>query len=169
MRPGALLLALFALVWAATGISGIGNDAAVLAARLLALLVTAVVALLVLRADSTGTDRPRGVPEDWRRRFNLVSIIQFTVIGVAVAVLVMTGRPMLIPATVCLIVGAHFVPLARIFDQQLFAWTGAALCMVATVGYLTVVAVDGAAARAVVGVGAAVLLWGTAAWMALRG
>jgi hypothetical protein len=65
----------------------------------------------------------------------------------------------LIPAVICLIVGAHFFPLAHVFDQPQFGWTGTALCLVGAVGLVLVPAVGGEAARAVVGLSAAVTLW----------
>ena len=68
----------------------------------------------------------------------------------------------MIPAAVCAIVGVHFFPLARIFDESLYAWTGALLCAVSVGGMIGLAVVDGQASRAVVGLGAAAVLWATA-------
>ena len=77
---------------------------------------------------------------------------------------------MLIPPVVCLIVGAHFFPLARLFDQPQYWWTGASLSIVAAAGFITLAAGAGAeVSRVVVGLGAAITLWGTSLHVARRG
>jgi hypothetical protein len=70
----------------------------------------------------------------------------------------MLGQAPLIPAVVCAIVGVHFFPLARIFDERIYTWTGVLLCAVSVGGIVALAAVDGQASRAVVGLGAAAML-----------
>jgi hypothetical protein len=68
------------------------------------------------------------------------------------------------------VVGLHFFPLARLFDQWQYRWTAASLTVVAVVG--VVVAVAGSTdetVRVVVGAGAAVVLWLSSFHVAVRG
>ena len=56
---------------------------------------------------------------------------QAAAILAAVAALALSGRPTLVPAAVCLVVGLHVPPLSRLFDQPQFPWTGAGMCLLA--------------------------------------
>ncbi len=96
------MLGVFALARATTGISGIGNaPAAIGALRAIALVATVVVVLIALGADPTpAADVPQRVPAGWHRRSQLVTIVQWAVIGPAVVILVATGKAMLILAAV---------------------------------------------------------------------
>ena len=168
-RRGALVTALFALLWAVTGASGITNAAAARAVRLTALAITVVAVLLILKAGAApGAFRPRRVPADWSRRFNRVGAAQGVGIGSAVALLFLADAPMLIPTAVCLIVGAHFFPLAQVFDQPQHTWTGTALCLVAASGLTALAAVDAQTSLVVVGLGAALVLWSTSLHVAVH-
>ena len=94
-RRGALVTALFALLWAVTGASGITNAAVAGAVRLTAVAVTVVAVLLILRAGAApGASRPRQVPADWSRRFNRVGAAQGVAIGSVVALLSLCVRLM---------------------------------------------------------------------------
>ncbi len=169
-RRGALIIALFALVWAAAGSSGIANSAAAMLVLVVALVVTVVAVLLALPTSTARAgDRPRQLPANWNRRVGLVNIFQAVAIGLVLAVLNTVDKPAFIPAAVCLIVGVHFFPLAPAFDQPQYQWTAAAMCAVATAGFVAVVAIDGETSRAVVGMGAAITLWGTSLHITNRG
>lgn len=167
-QRGALIMALFALVWAMAGRSGIASGPARVTVLVAALTVTAGVVLLAFRAGPAA-GRMRRLPASWEQRFNIVSLAQGVAIGLVIVALVVTERPALIPAAVCLIVGIHFFPLVRIFDQPQYRWTGAALCAVAAAGFVTYAAADGETSRAVAGLGAAITLWATSMHVALRG
>lgn len=75
----------------------------------------------------------------------------------------------LVPPVVCLIVGLHFFPLARLFDQPQHTWTATGLCLAAGAG-LVILAVGAGpeASRVVIGLVAAGTLWVTSARLALR-
>ena len=162
-RRGALVLSAFATIWAAAGISAIGSAPLVPMLWLTAVVVTGLTVVLALRRGTTSAPaRPRRIPVGWRRRLGLVNLLQAAGIGLSIALLVMIGRQTLIPAAVCAIVGVHFFPLARIFDESLYAWTGALLLAVSVGGMIVLAAVDGQASRAVVGLGAAAVLWAAA-------
>lgn len=69
----------------------------------------------------------------------------------------------LIPALVCLVVGVHFFPLARLFDVPRYRLTGSALVIVAAATLITMLPLDLSAAtgRAAASFGAALVLWAT--------
>lgn len=68
------------------------------------------------------------------------------------------------------IVGLHFFPLARLYDQWQYRWTASLLTVVAVVGILLVVAgFANETVRIVVGLGCAVVLWTSSYHLALRG
>lgn len=75
----------------------------------------------------------------------------------------------LIPLTTCLVKGVHFVPQARLHYQPQYRWTAGLLALVAVLEFAAVL--WGAVAEAVlsvVGYGAAVILWISAAHFAVR-
>ncbi|MFF7443361.1 DUF7010 family protein [Streptomyces sp. NPDC008122] len=81
-----------------------------------------------------------------------------------------SGRPELIPVGICLVVGLHFFPLARLFDQRRYRWAAILLTAVALAGLAVLAAGAGSeTVRAVVGLGAALVLWGTSFHVVLRG
>ena len=94
---------------------------------------------------------------------------QAATIGVTAAALILGGQPTLVPPAVCLVVGLHFLPLARLFDQPEFRWTGSGLCLVALVS--GALHLWGSASVAVVaaGFGAAAVLWTTSLRVAFAG
>jgi hypothetical protein len=155
-----LITALFGLPWALTA-AGLLQAEAATGLRLAALTITVLAIGVALLPPATGQDRVRLVPTDWRRRFNQVGLAQAAAILAVGAALVLSGRPTLIPAAVCLVVGLHFLPLARLFDQPQFRWTGAGMCLVAAVAGSLHLWGPGTAAEVVAGGGAAVVLWVT--------
>ena len=71
-------------------------------------------------------------------------------------------HPLLIAPATCLVVGLHFLPLARIFGIPLYGSTGLILIAVAVIGFVLFAAdisVDGILVT--VGLAAAVTLWCT--------
>ena len=103
----------------------------------------------------------------WRRRLGLVNGLQTAGIGLAILLLVRLGQASrLIPSAVCAIVGVHFFPLARIFGERFYTWTGAFSCAM-SVGGMVVVADDGRAGlpRGRPRLGAAATLWATSLWL----
>src|SRR5699024_12520005 len=75
----------------------------------------------------------------------------------------------LLPPVVCLIVGLHFLPLARLYDQPQYRWTAGLLILAAVIGLGAVL--WGAEAETVlggVGFAAAMTLWASAVHVAIR-
>ena len=77
-------------------------------------------------------------------------------------------HPEAIPPLVALIVAAHFLPLARLFDQPEYRWTAAGLGVAGVAGLITLFAGGPESARAITGLMAAATLWATSFVVALR-
>src|SRR5689334_13613041 len=98
-------------------------------------------------------------PEERKRRRRIVAIasaVEAVAIFAAVRVLVHLGRRDLIAPAVAIIVGVHFLPLARWFPAPIYYLTGALLVAVGIAG----VGVQDLPARILtIGIGAAAILW----------
>lgn len=167
-RRGAIVLALFAMLWAVVGRSGLSAGTTV--ALVGALAVTALAVFAALRPAEADRERVRTQPANWHRQVGVVNLTQFVAIGVVVAVFVSLGLPSLVPPLVCLVVGAHFFPLTMLFDQPEYRILGATLSLIAAAG-LVLLAIGASAetSRLVTGFGAAIALWAVSLRLGIRG
>ena len=162
---GVAVLAFFAWAWSAWALS----DAPPVLQRAVPVPVVVIsVALLVLSAllyrRSAAASPDVEVANRGRvgRRFGSVVAGEF--IGlVALAVLAgATGHAVAIPAVVCLGVGVHFFPLARLFGVALYTAAGVGLCVAAIAAAVLALATGSDAWWVTVsGFGAAVVLYAT--------
>lgn len=167
-RRGALILALFAGLWAAVGASGLPPDLAA-GARIAGAAISGTVILVAFRPGEAPAERRRHQPVGWYRRVGLVNLVQAGAIAVVVLGFIASGVPQLVPPVVCVIVGLHFFPLARLFDQPQYVWTAAGACAAGVAGLLALMLGAGLeTSRMLVGLGAAATLWLTAVRLALR-
>ncbi len=98
------------------------------------------------------------------RRFGLIVAAEFLGLAVIARLLTATHHPQLIPAVICLGVGVHFFPLARLFAAPIYHRTGAALCLVAVLtAVLAPTTHHPVLWTALPGIGAAVTLYATCA------
>ncbi|MBU6536405.1 hypothetical protein HZS56_35915 [Streptomyces sp. A108] len=100
--------------------------------------------------------------------FGRVNVGQTVAIVASVMLLGRFDQWVYVPAAVCLVVGAHFLPLARTFAQPQYWWTGGLLMALAPVGAVALGG-DGANGRVLLGFGAALVLWTTALHVARKG
>lgn len=177
MRPSdplvqaALIMTTFGLAWTLLGVAGlpVGTTARV-GFVLVALVVAGAVAAICLRLQTADPCRPRRSPATGLRDFLWVNVVQIVVILAAVPLLTRAGAPVLIAPVTLLVVGLHFFPLAHIFGQPQYWWTGALLISIAAAGAVAMLA--GPATPTVfviVGFPAAAVLWATALHLAARG
>ncbi|MFE2558480.1 hypothetical protein ACFXGT_21140 [Streptomyces sp. NPDC059352] len=169
-RRGAIVLAVFALVWAFAGGSGIASEPVSGIVSVLAVIVTAGAVVAARRGAAGPVTRTIRLPEKWNRGVGLVNAAELVAIFGVIAASNASGHPEFVPVGICLVVGLHFFPLARLFDQGQYTWTAVFLTAVALVGIAVLAA--GAPAetvRAVVGLGAAAVLWASSFHVALRG
>jgi hypothetical protein len=138
---GMIVLGYFALAWTGWGASAgvpAGVQIALVAVAALAFAALVAGAVLMFRQARALPEPDAAEREEGRRagrrigiRFGIVVVIEFAGIAVIARVLAITGRTDLIPLLVCLGVGVHFFPLARLFRLPVYDRTGIALCAVA--------------------------------------
>lgn len=154
MRAGIIILNLAALVWLAAALSALHLPlSVVLAVSLAASLAVAAICLWRVRHVARGA----GTAPNAGRVVGLWSTIQGIAIAIAVFLLLRLQQPELIPPVVALIVGLHFIPLARGLRVSLYYWTGAGLIAVAAGSFVLPLKPTLATA----GIGAAAVLYGT--------
>ena len=161
------MLAPFALLWSLVAISGLPASW-VWPTRVAAVAITAAV---LFAPGRTGTrERVRHQPDGWLTRVGLVNLAEVGAIAVAVVIFAATGVPEFVPPIACLIVGLHFLPLKRLFDQPEYRGTAIGLICGAALG-LAVLTLGSAPelSRIVVGAVAASTLWITSARLSVRG
>ena len=167
MAVGVLNMALFGAVWTAAGTGGIDGTVGVVILILgWAIAAALCVGSVRLRRGAEGlplSDSPQAQARQRHtlRRFNLVFGLEIFTIAVAVFLLIRLGLGSLIPSVVALIVGVHFFPLASLFEVRAYHLTGAVLCALALVTLLFAPE----SRLALVGVGSAVTLFATSAYM----
>ncbi|MFG2600616.1 hypothetical protein [Streptomyces sp. NPDC048462] len=169
-RRGTLVLSVFAVIWAFAGASGLASSGAALAVEIVAVPLTAVAIVLAYRKGAAPSPRMVNLPENWARAVGIVNAVEVAVIFAVIAASNASGHPEFIPAVIALVVGLHFFPLARFYDQWQYKGTAVLLSAVAIVGFALIAAgLSSESVRAVVGLGSAAVLWVSAYHVAVKG
>ena len=129
------------------------------------LLLMALVVLLVRRRTTAGS--PMADPRVRRGYWATVAVEVVLIIG-GNLLLAAAGQPAYTAAWTLLVVGVHFVPLAKIFHAHGLALTGMATAVVAVAAACLGLASD-LAPSAPAGAGGGVVFLGYAAWVLGRG
>ncbi|WP_084012652.1 hypothetical protein [Thermobifida halotolerans] len=153
-----ILMTVLAFLWALGASAGLVDTMSMLLGIGASMLVTVVVLMIATRMGFSETPETP-VSARQGRRFTLVGVLQVVVIAAVVVVLVLLGLPEFVPAGVCLVVGAHFFPLAAVFGRSLYVWTGVLLCGIAGAGAALALSGDAELSRTAVGFAAAGVLW----------
>jgi hypothetical protein len=130
MGIGGLFLALFGGLWMLAALDASSLIWIVTCVLLpTSLLVVWAIGLLLASAQARTLEPPPRPEEQVQarrigRRFGIVFMIEFALIALAANVLGALGRMDWLMFAIALIVGVHFLPLARIFDYRLYYWTG---------------------------------------------
>jgi hypothetical protein len=157
---GATIVGGFGAVWVAMGMSVAGMPVRVAIA-----LVLPVFVLIACLASAVRRRVPRlAGPEspqkkEMMRAFVVVNVVQWVAIFGTVNLLRNLQLDRWIVSAIVLIVGAHFLPLARIFGARQHVVTGAALMLCAAVA----VVMPAPVRDAVECVSAGIILWASAA------
>jgi hypothetical protein len=162
LAQGILTMVVFGLTWAVVGSTGLfAAGAGRILAYVVAVVLAVVVAVTALRA-APGRVRRGRTSANPGRDFLAVNVAQTVLILVAVFAFTRADHPILIAPAVCLVVGLHFFPLARIFGIPLYWSTGAVLVVIAVIGFALYAAdASSDAILVTVGLAAAVTLWCT--------
>lgn len=152
MFAAQVILGLFAAAWAIAGLAFYGTPPALLA-------VPAVVSILAaLPGLAKARQMPPPSPDRWQHVRRLVrrwSTVEGLAIAAAVVALRTSGQIRFAPAVIAIIVGLHFVPLARGLPERTYLWTAAALMLLGAAG----LAAPAPFAPGVLGLCGAVILW----------
>lgn len=161
----------FGLAWAVLGVVALPVGGAMRVVLVLVAVAGAVAVAVTCARLLAAVPRPsRRVPPNGSRDYVLINAAQVVAVLVAVPLLYRAGAPALVAPVTCLVVGLHFFPLARVFGQPQYVWTGALLVVVAAAGVVAFVADAGVpTVFAVVGLPAAAVLWATAVHLAAHG
>jgi hypothetical protein len=163
---GMLFMTIFGTIWWFAGSGVLPRPFDII--EWVAGVIVAGVLLVSTRQQARGAESgpPPGVDgAQVQRRFNLVAATEGIAIFIVVFACIQTGHQHWIAPLVCLIVGIHFLPLARTFAVPAYNWTGGGLIAVAL---LTLVLAPGfnwpdSAWLGVPTLAAAIILWFTAA------
>ncbi|HXR96561.1 MAG TPA: hypothetical protein VN709_01840 [Terriglobales bacterium] len=130
MGIGSLFLSLFGGVWMLVAL----DAQTLLWVATCVLLPTSLLALraigVILSSREVRAREPEATPEDRARariigrQFSWIFLIEFGVIAAVANWLSSTGRQDWIVPAVGIVVGLHFLPLARLFRYTLYYWTG---------------------------------------------
>ena len=178
---GNLFLGFFGMVWIVLGLMAVGNtNLPVLTlstdkiSPLTLTLLSGFLALLVAASIYTmrrtyglldRSDANKATQKKINRRFGLVNFVQWGLIFAAVSGLSHLGLSDWIMPTIILIVGIHFFPLARLFENRAHYITGAVIVAWAIV-YPIVFSPGKGDPIGAWGMGA--ILWASAAFMCRR-
>jgi hypothetical protein len=135
---GAVFMAIFSFAWIGFAFGGLGDAAGqfawfgvVGAVISLALVALGVTCFLAARRMPAGTAEDRDRSRTISRWFGIVFGLEFVLIAAASIACAATGHIDLQAPAIAVIVGLHFLPLARLFYNPLHYVTGALLCLVA--------------------------------------
>jgi hypothetical protein len=170
IKSGVPFYAFFGLGWLLAGLGHYGGTATGVAGTLgLAIALTLVLLSRKLSFGQT-IEGPDDLSATTRRQFGLINVVQWGLIASIVVACRVGGQPGLIMPLVAVVVGLHFLPLARVFADPRLIAPGAVLTAVGVTGLIArAVSVSQAAVFTLVGVGCALTLWLTAGWMIVAG
>ena len=172
-------MAFFGTLWAYTGIMGLQGWGVrlllVVAVTIGMVLFIGGVSLMRASRELTNQVSKADLRRGKRTRFwfNIIFATEGLAIAITIAVSNATNHSELIPVVIAIIVGAHFLPLASLFQVRLYYFTGTLLCLLAIITLLfvpekvTLGEHQINAFMSVVGFGSALILWGTgvAIWL----
>jgi hypothetical protein len=130
---GVVALAAFALGWTALGVTTLpaaGAASVLVVSSTLSVVVVLGAVRVFLQAAASRSRSAAGYRPGGARL--VAAVVGAEVVGVILVarVLPLTGHRDVVPVAVCLVVGVHFFPLARLFHVPLYHRTGVALCAV---------------------------------------
>lgn len=178
---GVIFMAFFGTLWAGIGIRGMqGWEFPVLITLSLLIGVVLFISAIALIKNSRQLTN-EVIKKDgarWRKKnrwFGIIFSLEGLFIAIAAFICVATNHLNLFVPVMALIVGAHFFPLASLFQVPIYYITGTLLCLLATIVMLTfpvkIIVSDHQimAWWVSVGFGSALILWGTGVIVCLRG
>jgi hypothetical protein len=128
---GVSILAFFAVGWTGWGSSDLISGGPQTVLMLVAAVLSVALATAAWRLYRRSVDAPEGGGPGMGGRFGIIVGVEWLGLGIVSAVLGATGHAHTIPAVICLGVGLHFLPLARLFHVPVYYVAGILLCAAA--------------------------------------
>ncbi|MGG3122727.1 hypothetical protein ABEP18_19245 [Priestia megaterium] len=178
---GVIFMAFFGTLWAGIGIRGMqGWEFPVLITLSLLIGVILFIGAIVLIKNSRQLTNEviKKDGDRWRKKnrwFGIIFSLEGLFIAIAAYICVSTNHLNLFVPIMAFIVGAHFFPLASLFQVPIYYITGTLLCLLATIVILTfpvkiIISDHQVMAWWVsVGFGSALILWGSGLIVCFRG
>ncbi|MFP3663676.1 hypothetical protein SB717_00870 [Priestia sp. SIMBA_032] len=178
---GVIFMAFFGTLWAGIGIRGMqGWEFPVfITLSLLIGVVLFISAFALIKSSSQLSNEVIKEDRDrWRKKnrwFGIFFSLEGLLIAIAAFICVSTNHLNLFVPVMALIVGAHFFPLASLFQVPIYYVTGTLLCLLATIVMLTFpvkIIINDYQIMAwwvSVGFGSALILWVTGVIVCLKG
>ncbi|MDP1442296.1 DUF7010 family protein [Priestia megaterium] len=178
---GVIFMAFFGTLWAGIGIRGMqGWEFPVLITLSLLIGVILFIGAIVLIKNSRQLTNEviKKDGDRWRKKnrwFGIIFSLEGLFIAIAAYICVSTNHLNLFVPIMAFIVGAHFFPLASLFQVPIYYITGTLLCLLATIVILTFPVKIIISDHQVmvwwvsVGFGSALILWGSGLIVCLRG
>jgi hypothetical protein len=178
---GVIFMAFFGTLWAGIGIRGMQGWAffvLIILSLLIGVLLFIGAIALIKKSSPLSNEVIKKDREQWRKKniwFGPIFSLEGLLIAIAAFICVSTNHLNLFVPVMALIVGAHFFPLASLFQVPIYYITGTLLCLLATIVMLTfpvkIIIKDHQimAWWGSVGFGSALILWGTGVIVCLKG
>lgn len=178
---GVIFMAFFGTMWAGIGIRGL-QGWGFLWLLILSLSIGVILLIggivLILNSRELSNEMKEGAAQSWKRKnmwFGIIFGLEGALIAATSAICESTNHLDLFVPVMALIVGAHFFPLAHLFQVKIHNISGSLLCILAIITLLTLpVRVTWENHQimvwwTVVGFGSALILWGTGMAVSLTG
>ncbi|MFJ7732950.1 hypothetical protein ACIQXF_13755 [Lysinibacillus sp. NPDC097231] len=170
---GVLFMAFFGTLWAGIGIRGL-QGWGFLWLLILSLLIGVILLIggivLIMNSKRLSNEMMEGGSHRWKRKnmwFGIIFGLEGVLIAVASVICETTNHLDLFVPVMALIVGAHFFPLAHLFQVKIYYISGSLLCLFSVIALFTLpVRVTWGNYQIMVwwtfvGFSSALILWGT--------
>ncbi|MEH7531772.1 hypothetical protein COJ92_21560 [Priestia megaterium] len=178
---GVIFMAFFGTLWAGIGIRGMqgwGFLVFIILSLLIGVLLFIGAIALIKKSSTLSNEVIKKDREKWRKKniwFGIIFSLEGFLIAMASFICASTNHLNLFVPVMALIVGAHFFPLASLFQVPTYYITGTFLCLLATLVILTFPVKTIINDHQImvwwvsVGFGSALILWGTGVIVCFRG
>ncbi|MFE7084170.1 hypothetical protein [Priestia megaterium] len=178
---GVIFMAFFGTLWAGIGIRGMqgwGFLVLIILSLLIGVLLFIGAMALIKKSSTLSNEGINKNREQWKKKniwFGIIFSLEGLLIAMASFICTSTNHLDLFVPVMALIVGAHFFPLASLFQVSIYYITGTLLCLLATLVMLTFPVKTIISDHQImtwwvsVGFGSALILWGTGVIVCLKG
>ncbi|MEH7339981.1 DUF7010 family protein [Priestia megaterium] len=178
---GVIFMAFFGTLWAGIGIRGMQGWAffvLIILSLLIGVILFIGAIVLIKKSSLLSNEVIKKDKEHWRKKniwFGIIFSLEGLLIAITSFICTSTNHLDLFVPVMALIVGAHFFPLASLFQVPTYYITGTLLCLLATLVMLTFPVKTIINDHHIMvwwvslGLGSALILWGTGVIVCFRG